>query len=56
MDLLDFFKRVGTGEETTVLTPSLPYELTNYYFFKDMDLYLAEKETKRQEINASVVL
>jgi ribonuclease HI len=34
MDLLDFFKRVGTGEETTVLTPSLPYELTNYYFLK----------------------
>jgi probable phosphoglycerate mutase len=35
MDLLDFFKRVSTNtDETTLLEPSVPYELTNYYFLK----------------------
>ena len=38
MDLLDFFKRVGNGngnsEETTLMAPTLPVELTNYYFLK----------------------
>ena len=34
MDLLDFFKRVGKGEEAPILEPSMPYELTNYFFLK----------------------
>ena len=38
MDLLDFFKRVGNGngnsEETTLMAPTIPVELTNYYFLK----------------------
>lgn len=34
MDLLDFFKRVEKGEETTLLSPPEPYELTNYFILK----------------------